>query len=115
MTTDASTLLTVPVSGRDHVRGADGAVVTLAEKGDTRVRIGMQARAFVKGFRQPSEIDCAICSVTSRCLPYIASPILQSKRQKQPALSPKVVGDCTNFFMTASPRFPKHGLQYRIS
>ena len=48
MTTVASTLLTVPVTGRDHIRGSDRAVVTLVEYGDYACPHCNEARSVVK-------------------------------------------------------------------
>jgi protein-disulfide isomerase len=48
MMTVASILLTVPVSGRDHIRGSDHAVVTLVEYGDYACPHCNEARSVVK-------------------------------------------------------------------
>jgi protein-disulfide isomerase len=48
MTTVASTLLTLPVTGRDHVRGSASAAVTLVEYGDYACPRCNQARSAVK-------------------------------------------------------------------
>src|ERR1700678_2892538 len=48
MTTVASTLLTLPVTGRDHVRGSADAVVTLVEYGDYACPHCNEARSVVK-------------------------------------------------------------------
>ena len=48
MTTAASTLLTVPVTGRDHIRGSAHAVVTLVEYGDYACPRCNEARSIVK-------------------------------------------------------------------
>ncbi|HWO30048.1 MAG TPA: thioredoxin domain-containing protein, partial [Candidatus Acidoferrum sp.] len=48
MTTVASTLLTVPVTGRDHIRGSARALVTLVEYGDYACPHCNEARSVVK-------------------------------------------------------------------
>jgi protein-disulfide isomerase len=48
MTTVASTLLTVPVTGRDHIRGSARAVVTLVEYGEYACPHCNEARSVVK-------------------------------------------------------------------
>jgi protein-disulfide isomerase len=48
MTTVASTLLTVPVTDRDHIRGSDRAVVTLVQYGDYACPHCNEARSVVK-------------------------------------------------------------------
>ena len=48
MTTVASTLLTVPVTDRDHIRGSARAVVTLVEYGDYACPHCNEARSVVK-------------------------------------------------------------------
>src|SRR3984893_19530620 len=48
MTTVASTLLTVPITGRDHIRGSAHAVVTLIEYGDYACPHCNEARSVVK-------------------------------------------------------------------
>lgn len=48
MTTVASTLLTVPVNDRDHIRGSARAVVTLVEYGDYACPRCNEARSVVK-------------------------------------------------------------------
>ena len=48
MTTVASTLLTVPVTDRDHTRGSAGAMITLLEYGDYSCPHSNQARSVVK-------------------------------------------------------------------
>ena len=48
MTTAASTLLTVTVTDRDHIRGSDRAVVTLLQYGDYACPHCNEARSVVK-------------------------------------------------------------------
>ena len=48
MTTVASTLLAVPVTGRDHIRGSASAAVTLVEYGDYACPHCNEARSVVK-------------------------------------------------------------------
>ena len=48
MTTLTSTLLTLPVTGRDHIRGSAGAAVTLVQYGDYTCPRCNEARSVVK-------------------------------------------------------------------
>ena len=111
MTTVASTLLTVPITGRDHIRGSSRAVGTLIEYGDYACPRCNEARSVVKRLQAALGDRLKYTFRNFPMLRHTLSPIGQPKRQKPPAHRTSS-GRCTTFFMIARPRFPTNTLSY---
>jgi protein-disulfide isomerase len=73
MTTAVSTLLTVPVTGRDHIRGCAHAVVTLVEYGDYACPRCNEARSVVK------RLQAALGDRLRYAFRNFPMPVLQSR------------------------------------
>jgi protein-disulfide isomerase len=76
MTTVASTLLTVPVTGRDHIRGSARAGVTLVEYGDYACPHCNEARSVVK------RLQAALGDRLRYTFRNFPTPILQPKSHR---------------------------------